>query len=173
MLPVLMKKLQVYKTLKTTNKLDLLNIKSECHYVIANMQGNKKTQECPFYYEVKGINVHTTRVKGKIIQLECQVKFYFVVPTFMNGKPSTNKMALISIGEHSHPPPPPRKIPAAVKDSFAKVFREFGLTEVTARRLLASPLLLILLDGKTNLSTHHIALANMDAVNHLIRRERM
>ena len=82
-------------------------------------------------------------------------------------------MALISYGQHSHPPPPPRKIPATVKEAFTKVFQNFGLAEVTARRLLASPMLPILLDGKTSLSSHHISLANMDAVNHLIRKERM
>jgi hypothetical protein len=82
-------------------------------------------------------------------------------------------MVLICIGEHTHPAPPARKIPAKVKDTFIKVFRQFGLFEVTARRLLASPLLPILLDGKTNLSTQHIALTNMDAVNHLIRKERL
>ena len=82
-------------------------------------------------------------------------------------------MVLICIGEHPHPAPPARKIPAKVKDTFIKVFRQFGLFKVTAKRLLASPLLPILLDGKTNLSTHHIALTNMDAVNHLIRKERL
>jgi hypothetical protein len=29
------------------------------------------------------------------------------------------------------------------------------------------------LDGKTNLSTHHIALTNMDAINHLIQKEHL
>lgn len=143
---------------------------SECHYVIANLQGNKKTQQCPYYHDVQS----SRRVRGKIIQHECDVKFYFLVPTFdKDGNPSTNKMVLICIGEHTHPPPPARKIPAKVKDAFVKVFRQFGLFEVTARRLLASPLLPILLDGKSSLSTHHIALTNMDAVNHLIRKERL
>jgi hypothetical protein len=82
-------------------------------------------------------------------------------------------MALISIKEHSHLALPFRKIPATVKDLFVKIFREFGLTEVTARQLVASPLLPILLDSKTSLSTHHVALTNMDAVNHLIQREQM
>jgi hypothetical protein len=148
--------------------LDVLNSKSDCHYVIANMQGNKKTQECPFSHEIDG-----NQIKGKIIQHDCHVKFYFIVPHFQNGKPSTNKMALISFGEHSHPPPPPRKIPATVKETFSKTFHEFGLNEVTTRRLLASPMLPVLIDGKPSLSSHHIALANMDAVNHLIRKERM
>ena len=141
---------------------------SECHYVIANLQGSKKTSECPYYHKVNGI-----RARGKIIQHRCDVKFYFVVPIFTDGKPSTNKMAIISFGQHSHPPPPPRKIPANVKTEFVKVFREFGSSDITARKLLASPLLPAMLDGKTTLSTHHIALANMDAVNHLIRKERL
>jgi hypothetical protein len=143
---------------------------SECHYVIANLQGNKKTQQCPYYHDVQG----SAQVRGKIVQHECEVKFYFLVPIFdEDGNPSTNKMVLICIGEHPHPPPPARKIPAKVKDAFVKVFRQFGLYEVTARRLLASPVLPILLDGKTDLSAHHIALTNMDAVNHLIRKERL
>lgn len=142
---------------------------AECHYVIANLQGNKKTQECPYYHDINGGG----RARGKIIQHVCDVKLYFIVPTFENGVPSTNKMALVCIGKHTHPPPPARKIPAKVKVRFIKVFHQFGLTDVTARKLLASPLLPILLDGKTTLSIHHLALTNMDAVNHLIRKERL
>jgi len=137
------------------------------------MQGNKKNPECPFNHEVKGLDGQRTRVRGKLIQHDCDVKFYFIMPVFKNGKASTNKMALISYGEHSHPPPPPRKIPATVKNTYGKVFREFGLSEVTARRLIASPMLPILLDGKSNLTTQHISLTNMDAINHLIRKERL
>jgi len=81
-------------------------------------------------------------------------------------------MALISFGEHTHPPPPPRKIPDKVKKQLTKIFTEFNLTDVTARRLLASPLLPIMLNGKTTLSSQHIALTNLDAINHLIRKER-
>jgi hypothetical protein len=31
----------------------------------------------------------------------------------------------------------------------------------------------IFLDGKSNLTTQHISLTNMDAINHLIRKERL
>ena len=81
-------------------------------------------------------------------------------------------MALLSFGEHTHPPPPPRKIPEKIKKELTKVFVEFSLADVTVRRLLSSPLLPILLNGKTTLSSHHVALTNMDAINHLIRKER-
>jgi len=138
------------------------------------MQGNKKSPECPFYHRVPGTKSHSIqRVRGKILQLDCSVKFYFVVPTFTRGNPSTNKMVIISYGQHSHPAPSASKIPISVKEQFATVFRQFGLTEVTARKLLASPMLPILLDGKTTLNSQHIALTNMDAVNHLIRKERL
>lgn len=153
-----------------SNKVDSLDIKtSNCNYVITNMQGNKKNPECPFYHEIPG----KPRVRGKIIQLECNVTFYFVVPTFNKGKASTNKMCIICFGEHSHPAPPATKIPAAKKDQLSAIFRQFGLTEVTARRLLASPMLSVILDGQTTLSSQHIAMSNMDAINHLIRKERL
>jgi hypothetical protein len=153
-----------------SNTLDSFGTKpSECNYVITNMQGNKKNPECPFYHEVPG----KSRVRGKIVQLDCNVTFYFVVPTFINGKASTNKMCIICFGEHPHPAPAATKIPAAKKDQLSSIFRQFGLTEVTARRLLASPMLPVLLDGKTTLSSQHIALNNMDAINHLIRKERL
>jgi hypothetical protein len=140
---------------------------SECHYVIANMQGNKKTKECPFYHNIDGARTH-----GKVVQFNCSAKYFFVLPVFENGIASTNQMALICYGEHPHPVPPARKIPTKVKDDLTEVLHKFGLKEATARRLLASPMLPLLLDGKPTLSAHHVALTNMDAVNHLIRREK-
>ena len=82
-------------------------------------------------------------------------------------------MAIISYGEHSHPPPPPRKIPALVRDQLIRAIREFGAAEATARRLVASPILPIMMNGATSLSQEHIAMTNQDAVNHLIRKERL
>jgi hypothetical protein len=132
------------------------------------MQGNKKTKECPFYHDIDGSRTH-----GKVVQFTCPVKYFFVSPLFTDGVASTNQMALICYGEHPHPVPPARKIPAEVKDDVAEVLHKFGLKEATARRLPASPMLPLLLDGKTTLSAHHVALTNMDAVNHLIRREKL
>ena len=84
--------------------------------------------------------------------MNCQVKFYFYTPTFKNNSPSMNKMTLISFGEHSHPPPPPRKISEQVKKRFSKIFIQFGLADVTARQLIASSLLPILLEFSSHCS---------------------
>jgi hypothetical protein len=82
-------------------------------------------------------------------------------------------MAILSYSEHSHPPPPPRKIPALVKDELLKAIRAYGVVEATARRMIASPTLPIIMNGATDLSQEHIAMTNHDAVNHLIRKERL
>ena len=158
------------------SELVLDGTKTECHYVVTNMQGNKKNPECPFNHEIDSSTTEAhgqTRVHGKLIQHECDVKFYFIMPIVKNSKASMNKMAIICYGEHRHPLPPPRKIPTVVKETYTKVFHEFGLSEVTARRLIASPMLPILLDGKSNLTTQHISLINMDTINHLIPKERL
>jgi len=138
-----------------------------CHAVYANLQGSKK---CPFFH--KGAE-GSPRVQGNIKQLTCPVKFHFFTPQFINETPTTNKMALVSIGEHTHPAPPPRKIPEEVKQAYSRIFREFGLSEVTARRLITSPILPMLLNGDTTLNLDHIGLTNLDSLGHLIRKERL
>jgi len=99
--------------------------------------------------------------------------FHFFTPRFVDGIPTTKYIAVISYGEHCHPPPPPRKILPGVKDQLIRIVREFGAAEATARRLVASPLLSIMLNGKMDLTAEHIALANHDAINHIIRKERL
>jgi len=134
------------------------------------LQGGKDGK-CPFFHSIEGCS---GRKRGQIVQMTCEVKFHFFSPIFNNdGQPSTNHMAILSYGEHTHPPPPPRKIPANVKDELIRVVKAFGAAEATARRLIASPILPIMLNGKTTLSQEHIALTNQDAVNHLIRKERL
>jgi hypothetical protein len=45
--------------------------------------------------------------------------------------------------------------------------------DITARRLIASPIFSILTNGKTELDAEHIALYNLDAVNNILRKERL
>src|SRR5271170_7549857 len=116
----------------------------QCYAVYSNLQGNKDGKY-PFFHSIEG---STGRKKGNILQLPCEVKFHFFTPIFdKDGKSSVNQMAVISYGEHSHPPPPPRKIPRQVKDELIKVIQAFGAAEATARRLIASPILPIMLNG--------------------------
>src|SRR5579859_6802733 len=148
------------------------SVQPKCHTVYSNLQG-RKDGKCPFYHAI-GIKKNLRR--GKIIQLSWNVKFHFFEPGFDNqGHPSTNYMAILSYGEDSHPhvTPAPRKIPALVQDELFKTIREYGLPDATARRVIASPILPIMMNGATTLSKEHIAMTNQDAVNHLIRKLRI
>jgi hypothetical protein len=136
------------------------------------MQGGKN-QKCTFKHTIESDDGGRKREQGKLIQLKCEVKFHFFTPVFTNGQPSTNKMAIVCYGKHTHPPPPPRKIPGDVKERFLKAVHAFGVGEATARRLMASPVLPIMLNGKTTFEKEHVALANQDVINYLIRKERI
>ena len=129
------------------------------------MQGPKDNR-CPFYHSING-----EKVRGTIQSFSCDVKFYFFMPKIMHGNATTNKMVVISVGEHHHPPPPPRKIDENIRSEFAILCQKAGLSDLTARKLLSSPLLPILLDGATELGERHLACLNHDALNHLIRQE--
>jgi hypothetical protein len=137
------------------------------------MQG-PKDGVCPFVgHSFENEPEATTSTRAKIVKLPCSVKLHFFIPQFKNGKPSVNQMAIISYGKHTHPPPPPRKIPPAVRQKFIEIVQAFGVGEATARRLVASPVLAIMLNGKLDLSQEHITLANADVINYLIRKERI
>jgi hypothetical protein len=138
--------------------------------VYANLQG-PKNNKCPHYHSLED---GSPRAHGNIIKMECKVKLYFLTPSFDDdGKPSTKHMVIISYGEHTHPPPPPRKIPAYVKEKLINLIQKFGAAEATARKLVASPLLSVMLDGRTSLSQEHISLTNHSAINNIIRQERL
>ena len=142
-----------------------------CYTVLANNQGSKDGK-CSHYHRIVGDGGSITHRKGQIVQLSCNVKFHIFTPTFSNETPSTRYMAILSYGTHNHPPPPAHRIPIQVKEKILKVIQAFGVGEATARKLIASPILPIMLNGKTNLGSEHVALTNQDVVNYLIRKER-
>jgi len=143
----------------------------ECHTVYANNQGSKNGL-CPYYHTYINQSGSLTHQKGKIIQLSCSVKFHFFTPTFIHGIPSTKYMAIISYGVHQHPPPPAHRIPPQIQERLLTAVKAFGVGEATARKLIASPILPVMLNGKTTLSQEHITLTNHDVINYLIRKER-
>ena len=150
--------------------VEAISYETKCYAVYSNLQG-AKNGKCSFYHSIDG---DSHRHRGNIIQMDCNVKIYVFTPVFDNdNKPSTKHMAILCFGEHTHPPPPPRKIKPSVKAELIKVIKTFGAAEATARRLVASPILSIMLNGATSLSQEHIALTNQDAVNHIIRKERL
>ena len=81
-------------------------------------------------------------------------------------------MVIVSYGEHPHPPPPPHRVPPAVKEKIIEAIKEYCTGEATARRIASSSMLPIVLSGKTTLSQEHVALTNQDVLNRIIRKER-
>jgi len=150
--------------------LDSASTLPNCYAVYTNNQGPKNGQ-CPFFHTYLESG-QLEEKRGQIIQLQCQVKFHFFIPTLVDEAPSTNQMAIISQGIHTHPPPPPHRVPPKVRDRIITLVKEFGVCEATARKLTASPMLSIMLNGKTSLGQEHVALTNQDVVNYLIRKER-
>jgi hypothetical protein len=105
--------------------------------------------------------------------MKCSVKFRVFLPVFnKDGEPSATSMAIICEGEHSHPPPPPRKLPPTARQECIDAIKAFDLSEATARRIVASPLLPMLLNGDVNFGKKHAALINLDVLNYLIRKEK-
>ena len=65
-------------------------------------------------------------------------------------------MAIVCYGQHDHPPPPAIRISSTIKNELVRVVQAFGSSaECTARRLIASPMLLIMLNGQTELTETH------------------
>ncbi|CAG8781270.1 36111_t:CDS:2 [Gigaspora margarita] len=79
------------------NKIDLLLLKK----LFIDEQINNKDQ------------INFTR--GNIIEKQCTVRFIKIIPFDISTCPF---VALICIGTHDHPPPPPEKIPANVKNHY-------------------------------------------------------
>ena len=46
----------------------------------------KRLPSVPFYHKVRGADHTSTRVRGKIVQLECPVKFIFRCSNFHQGQ---------------------------------------------------------------------------------------
>ena len=59
--------------------------------------------------------------RGEIIQKSCPVKFYKFTPKDLAACPF---IALVCVGTHNHPPPPPEKIPADIKANLQKLINQ-------------------------------------------------
>lgn len=147
-----------------------------CYAVFANTQGPKDNL-CPYFHSVPG---QPRGQRGKIQQCACDVTFHFFFPKISVDKEtgektaSTTYAAILSYGEHTHPPPPAIRLPHNVKVELIDAVRKHGnVNDITARRLIASPVFSILTNGNTELDAEHIALYNFDQVNNIFRKERL
>lgn len=75
--------------------------------------------------------------QGKIIEQNCQTKFYKIIPLDLEKTPY---VILISVGLHTHHPPPPSNVPLEVMEKLKKMLETTSeeLVNITARRLVSS-----------------------------------
>lgn len=106
--------------------------------------------------------------------MPCGVKFHIYKPTLDSANKATVPyIAVVSVGIHTHPPPPPSKIPEDVRQVVLSAIKAHGVNSITASRLMASNMLPRLLNNSISLNMEHASLLNTDRVNSIIRRERM
>jgi hypothetical protein len=62
-----------------------------------------------------------TVIRGDIIEKSCPVQFIKIIPHDIVKCPF---VALICIGVHNHPPPPPERTPAGIKDDLQSLIEK-------------------------------------------------
>lgn len=131
---------------------------------------NKETKLCYSAHLIDGVLKF-----GRLRQMACEVKYHIYKPTLelYTNKPSVPYFAVVSVGVHTHPAPPPAKIPINVRDKLIDAIKTFGASTATATRMLASNMLPLLMDNKVSLSMEHVSLLNYGRINQIIRRERL
>ena len=75
-------------------------------------------------------------VRGTMVKRTCDVQFIKLIPHDLIECPY---IALICIGTHNHPPPPPERIPAGVKDELQTMIQSIITSDdsVTPRSIMA------------------------------------
>jgi hypothetical protein len=63
----------------------------------------------------------------------CPVTFYHIIPENLK---ECLFIVTISVGQHNHPPPPPRKIPYNIKNQLQQIIDNENILDLTARKFL-------------------------------------
>jgi hypothetical protein len=72
----------------------------------------------------------------------CPVIFYHIVPENLKECPF---IVTISVGQHNHPPPPPRKTPYDIKNQLQKIIDNEYILDLTRRKFLTGKLCKVLI----------------------------
>ena len=74
-------------------------------------------------------------VKGVINKKStpCPVNFYHIIPVNLKECPF---IVIVSVGQHNHPPPLPRKTPYNIKTQLQRIINNEYILDLTARKFL-------------------------------------
>ncbi|CAG8612356.1 24201_t:CDS:10 [Racocetra persica] len=107
-------------------------------------------------------------VEANLIHLSCDITFYRLTPVNLI---KYSYVALVSVGEHTHPPPPPSHISEAIKNHINKMINNASeyLDHITPRKIISSNLVHAYF-GVNILSEIHALLKNLDQLRYLVDR---
>ncbi|CAG8830742.1 30794_t:CDS:2, partial [Racocetra persica] len=116
------------KNLINGMQLNQSEINNNCNTVLSN---SSKRLICSFPY----IDDNGNLIEVNLIYLSCDVTFYQLTPVDLIKCPY---VALVSIGEHAHPPLPPSHISEAIKDRINKMINNASeyLNHITPRKII-------------------------------------
>jgi hypothetical protein len=83
---------------------------------------------------------HLPAVRGDIIEKSCTVQFIKIIPHNIAECPF---VALVCIGVHNHPPPPPERTPAGIKNNLQSLIEQaiYQDDTTTSRSILSGMIL--------------------------------
>ncbi|CAG8842037.1 30755_t:CDS:2, partial [Racocetra persica] len=106
--------------------------------------------------------------RGKIIEKLCSVRFIKIIPLDIS---SCSFVALICIGTHNHPPPPPEKIPANVKNTLQTLIKQAinNNEALTAHSFITGNFIKASFNTEI-FSQIHASLNNVDRLRYLVNK---
>ncbi|OJD22190.1 hypothetical protein ACJ73_06466 [Blastomyces percursus] len=117
-------------------------------------------------------NIDHIQGRGKLVHQKCNVIFDILIPIDLENSPY---IALRSHGLHSHPPPPPSRIPVNITRDIAQVIHQMKDPDLTLTLFLKSPEIKTLCQrySQQTFTQIHKSLINMDRIAALIYKERL
>ncbi|UZO20894.1 uncharacterized protein OCT59_013304 [Rhizophagus irregularis] len=105
-------------------------------------------------------------VRGEIIERSCSVQFIKIIPHDITKCPF---VALICIGVHNHPPPPPERTPSGIKNNLQILIEQaINQDDTTTSRSILSGNLIKAYFNKEILAEIHVSLNNIDKLRYLV-----
>ncbi|PKB94907.1 hypothetical protein RhiirA5_386365 [Rhizophagus irregularis] len=108
-------------------------------------------------------------VQGTIVERTCNVQFIKFIPYDLAACPY---IALVCIGTHNHPPPPPECTPVGIRDELQTMIQNIITSDdsVTPRSIIAKNNSINATFDKDTLSEVHASLNNVDKLRTLVAK---
>ncbi|CAG8846910.1 40137_t:CDS:2, partial [Gigaspora margarita] len=102
---------------------------NSCNVIFSS---NSRRKSCGFLHKSSS----DTYQEGKIIKMNCSVKFHKIIPLDLIKTPY---IILVCKGIHSHPPPPPQEVPLEIMNKLKTLIESSSeqFVDITARKLIS------------------------------------